>query len=751
MQELVNIDIDNSIGNEFISSNMINEKRCCIALVPIRHHSQRVSGKNYRLLGDYPLYYHVLNSLKSCRNGVFDAIVVNTDSDLIISGIKQYFGDSIIILKRDEGLCGDDISMNIIIDSSLIQLAEMFNGCYEKCCVSGEENNTKLCINNNTVVFQTHVTSPFLSKEAIELGMGSFLKNRPDTLFSVTKYHQRFWTDDGMAVNHSPEDNLMQTQDLTPFFGENSAFYIFSAGMFNMKKNRIGENIGLVVLDNIESLDIDTEKDFELCEMVYQCRQRKGGMGSNVMGGERCNKVLNDDDILSRLIDLYKNEFILKNAENGRVFNNRTVLISAPYMMPNIGAFEAFFNCIGMEVIVADVKERLNRSELSKYVGRYDIAIIGDDEYTLDAIREAVIIADKMEGDVEDTVSEGDCSSMRIEKNRNESLNGLNSLIIRFKNFIENFSGSTGLSSSNKMTSTGLNNHTAELGDFKEIDIDNVGNVDNSVSNTKYVSNFVPLPLNNHKKLVGLCKWGTGIDSISKEGCKLYNVELTNTPNAFTEPVAESIMSAILAFSRGIYNSTNMMCYSDKWVKIPCRSLSEMTIGIIGYGNIGRRLGEMLRVFNARVVAYDIVDKKDCAGVGVNIVGSIEEVLLLSDIVCLCCDYREGNRHLMKFDRMKMMKRGSYLINMARGQLINNDELVSILQLGHLNGVALDVFEVEPLPSSHPLRKMNNVLLSSHNANSSPKAWLNVHVNTVRNCLRVLVEKSSAKSGSKKE
>jgi phosphoglycerate dehydrogenase-like enzyme len=238
-----------------------------------------------------------------------------------------------------------------------------------------------------------------------------------------------------------------------------------------------------------------------------------------------------------------------------------------------------------------------------------------------------------------------------------------------------------------------------------------------------------------------ICKWGTGIDSISKPGCQKYNISLRNTVDAFSEPVAETMMAALLSFIRGTHRSTLMMGYSDAWTKIQGRTLDEVSVGIIGLGNVGCNFANKLSHYKTKIYGYDIlVDAcfRATREADVIILSGIDELLNKADIVCLCCDYNDDNYHLINYNRLSLMKHGSYLINMARGKLIDLDALTDSLLVGKLAGVALDVFEIEPLPMESALRKMPNVILSSHNANSSPKYWMNVHKNTIRNALKYL-------------
>lgn len=237
------------------------------------------------------------------------------------------------------------------------------------------------------------------------------------------------------------------------------------------------------------------------------------------------------------------------------------------------------------------------------------------------------------------------------------------------------------------------------------------------------------------KKLKVISKWGTGIDSLNKEIAVKYGVIIRNTPNAFTEPVADTVLGYILCFARKLpWMDKDMK--KGGWEKIPGISLFESTLGVIGVGNVGKAVIKRARVFGMSILANDIaeVPKAFLDETRVRMV-SKEELLENSDFVSVNCDLNPTSFHIMSSNEFRLMKQRSYLINTARGPLIDEPELVKALQKKRIAGAALDVFEVEPLPEESPLRKMDNVLLAPHNSNSSPRAWELVHENTVKNLI----------------
>ena len=241
---------------------------------------------------------------------------------------------------------------------------------------------------------------------------------------------------------------------------------------------------------------------------------------------------------------------------------------------------------------------------------------------------------------------------------------------------------------------------------------------------------FTKKVLSKAKKLKVISKWGTGIDSIDQEAAEELNISVCNTPNAFTDPVADSVLGYILSFARQIPWSTKKM-QAGQWQKIPGVALQECTLGIIGLGYIGRAVVKRAIAFGMTVLGNDIKDVREN---GVKICAK-EEVLKTADFISLHCDLNPTSFHLIGEKELSFMKPNTYLINTARGPIIDEKALIKTLQQKQIAGAALDVFEVEPLPKNSPLRKMKNCLLASHNANSSPSAWQKVHQNTINNLL----------------
>ncbi|PKO09724.1 MAG: dihydrofolate reductase [Chloroflexi bacterium HGW-Chloroflexi-2] len=245
------------------------------------------------------------------------------------------------------------------------------------------------------------------------------------------------------------------------------------------------------------------------------------------------------------------------------------------------------------------------------------------------------------------------------------------------------------------------------------------------------------------KKVIDVClprlkvisKWGTGIDSIDKSYATSVGVMVGNTPNAFTLPVSDSVIGYILAFARRL-PWMDAAIKSGEWDKIPGRSLSECTLGVIGVGNVGKAVVRRAKVFGMKLLGNDIRDIEPdfILEQGLSMV-SLEELMRQSDFISVNCDLNKSSLHLINQDTLRYVKKDAVLINTARGPIVDEKALIAKLQVGQLAGAALDVFEIEPLPLDSPLLSLNNVMLAPHNSNSSPQAWERVHWNTIKNLL----------------
>lgn len=216
-----------------------------IALVPMRHHSERVLGKNYRPFAERPLFHHIITTLQSVPE--LDAIMVDTDSPVILDGLAGAFPE-VVVHERPESLRGGGVPMNDI----LIHDAGVIESDY---------------------YLQTHSTNPLLRTETVSSAIKTFFESLPqyDSLFGVTRLQTRLWDNDGQPLNHNP-GILLRTQDLPPVFEENSCIYLFSRQTLLERENRLGERPLMFEIPPEEALDIDEELDFLIAEMIYKQR-----------------------------------------------------------------------------------------------------------------------------------------------------------------------------------------------------------------------------------------------------------------------------------------------------------------------------------------------------------------------------------------------------------------------------------------------------------------------------------------------
>ena len=215
-----------------------------VALVPMRHHSERVPEKNYRILAGKPLYVYILDTLSRCPE--ISQIVVNTDSPVLVEGISERF-PAVRLIQRPSHLCADRVPMNEILLHDIEQVPADF-------------------------YLQTHSTNPLLSPETISQAIQAFLADRERTsLFSVTRMQTRLWTEDGKPINHNPAE-LLRTQDLPPIFEENSCIYLFKRETLLNYKNRLGDKPRVFEIDPAEAWDIDEELDMTIVESLLARR-----------------------------------------------------------------------------------------------------------------------------------------------------------------------------------------------------------------------------------------------------------------------------------------------------------------------------------------------------------------------------------------------------------------------------------------------------------------------------------------------
>jgi len=216
----------------------------CVALLPMKQHSARVPGKNFRDFAGKPLFRWMLDTLLSLDE--IDRVVINTDARATLEGFGVDAEERVLIRDRKPELCGDLVSMNRILEDDIDAVqAEMY--------------------------LMTHTTNPLIKRETVRSALQAYragvAAGQADSLFSVNRIQTRFYREDGSPVNHDP-DNLLRTQDLEPWFEENSCLYVFNRASFAETKARIGRHPLLFETPRLESADIDLLADFQLAELV---------------------------------------------------------------------------------------------------------------------------------------------------------------------------------------------------------------------------------------------------------------------------------------------------------------------------------------------------------------------------------------------------------------------------------------------------------------------------------------------------
>ena len=213
------------------------------ALVPMRHHSQRVPGKNYRTLAGKPLFHHILETLLQVPE--LDSVAVDTDSEPVMEGVGRFF-PAVKLIERPGHLRADDVPMNDILLYDTAQIGADF-------------------------FLQSHSTNPLLKAETVSQAVRSFASTYPehDSLFSVTRLQTRLYFQDGRAINHNPRE-LIQTQDLPPVYEENSCLYLFTRDNLVRWHHRIGPRPLMYEIPAEEAWDIDEELDFTICDFLLK-------------------------------------------------------------------------------------------------------------------------------------------------------------------------------------------------------------------------------------------------------------------------------------------------------------------------------------------------------------------------------------------------------------------------------------------------------------------------------------------------
>ena len=214
-------------------------------------------------------------------------------------------------------------------------------------------------------------------------------------------------------------------------------------------------------------------------------------------------------------------------------------------------------------------------------------------------------------------------------------------------------------------------------------------------------------------KLKVVAKFGVGVDNIDIEAATRHGVRVVNTPGINSNSVAELAIGFMLDLLRGI-TSLHQKMGQGIWQRYIGSELNGKTVGLLGFGAIARSVAEKLKAFGANVIAYDLYPDKEAADKLQVRLTTLDEVIESSDIVSIHIPATAQTHHLFNREMFLRMKKGAYLVNTARGALVDLDALKDALLSGQLSGAALDAFEQEPLPADSPIFQCPNIILTPH-------------------------------------
>lgn len=232
-----------------------------------------------------------------------------------------------------------------------------------------------------------------------------------------------------------------------------------------------------------------------------------------------------------------------------------------------------------------------------------------------------------------------------------------------------------------------------------------------------------------------ITRFGVGVEIIDLAAAREHGIHVANVPAYCTEEVASQALTYLLVLGRRIHMLDRLM-HQGLWTMegiggLPAR-LRRQTLGLVGLGRIGRRVAQFAAPVGIRILGYDVQPPEDPGTVTLT---DLETLLRESDYVSLHCPLTAETRHLINAEAFRKMKPTSFLINVARGGVVDTTALIEALAGKQIAGAALDVYEEEPLPAEHPLRKMENVILTPHTAAQSPDALVELREGAARNVL----------------
>ena len=222
-----------------------------------------------------------------------------------------------------------------------------------------------------------------------------------------------------------------------------------------------------------------------------------------------------------------------------------------------------------------------------------------------------------------------------------------------------------------------------------------------------------------------IVRYGIGVDNVDLDSARAHGIPVSNIPDYCIDEVADHTLAFILGLTRQVVTHTADLRAGQWRLAVPVaamRVLREQTVGVVGFGRIGREVVRRLLAFKCRVLVFDpVLPAGEVAATGAT-AATLEDILAQSDVVTLHCPSTPATRRLINASSLAGMKPGALLVNVARGDLVDTGALVAALQSGHLGAAALDVFDPEPLPTEHALRQLPNLVVAPHIASVSTSA-----------------------------
>ncbi|WP_416672066.1 phosphoglycerate dehydrogenase [Egbenema bharatensis] len=235
-----------------------------------------------------------------------------------------------------------------------------------------------------------------------------------------------------------------------------------------------------------------------------------------------------------------------------------------------------------------------------------------------------------------------------------------------------------------------------------------------------------------------LAKWGIGVDAIDLEAARDLGIFTSNTPNVFGDEVADVALGYTLMLARQLHKM-DAAVRQGEWLKIQGTSLRGKVAGVIGVGSIGQAIVRRLRALGMEVLGYDVhpINPDFCQESQLQSV-SLDRLFQDSDCILLACNLTPQNHHLLNAAAFAQMKDGVWIVNVARGGLVDESALIPAIERGKVGAAALDVFETEPLPADHPLTQFDQVICGSHNSSNTREAVLRVNQLAIDHVVRDL-------------